>query len=230
MSTFYKVLKCKYISFVRDLKYINKEYLQNEIYLGFDFDNSLKTIEDIRNVNDGFSLIINAESNLFSDIVFEIDEEKIGESSKTEKKTQDVCKDVLLGGGQQLEAFSNNHFTIIPGKRNAGIQNVHPKQNHENIDSIARNGLMVVPKTSTQFSIGKLFNILSTKNNFNLIIVHKYLEVSIRESNYPGDYLEPPYIVGKGEILTVFYRYICIYLFGYMAVFNEENRDRNYDI
>lgn len=230
MSIYYEVSKCKYIAFIKNLKYLPEKYKnQKNIYkLGFNNSDKLDQINDIQ--DEHFTLIINSESNLFSDIIFEINEEKIGESSKKGNKTQDVCRDVLLGGGQQLEAFSNNRFTIIPGKRHAGIQSLHPKQNHDIIDSLARNGLMVTPITSTQFSVGQLFNILMTKKNFDIIIVHSALEVSIRESNCPGDYVEPAYIIGKGEIVTVFYRYICLYFFGYLSVNSDEDRDRIYDI
>ena len=144
MSIYYEVSKCKYIAFIKNLKYLPEKYKnQKNIYkLGFDD----KDINYIKNINDEhFTLIVNAESKLFSDVIFEINEEKIGESSKKGNKTQDVCRDILLGGGQQLEAFSNNRFTIIPGKRHAGIQNLHPKQNHDIIDSLARNGLLVLP-------------------------------------------------------------------------------------
>ena len=295
MTVYYEVSKCKYIAFIKDLKYVeDRMNLQsNTTYLlGFDKNNELNTnskpdieniiskskyesesediiksisddldenndenndidynedessngqskenirelknIEDIKSINDDhFILVINAESELFSDVNFEINQDKIGESSKTGNKTQDVCRDVLLGGSQQLEAFSNSKFTIIPGKRNAGIQSCHPKQNHDVIDSIARNGLMVTPLTSTQFSIGQLFNILVTKKSFDIIILHSKLEVSIRDSTYPGDYVEPAYIVGQGEISTVFYRYICLYFFGYTSVSNENDRDRIYDL
>ena len=136
----------------------------------------------------------------------------------------------MISSANQLEAFSNNKFTIVPGKRSANIHLYHPKQNHDVIDSIARNGLMVTPKVSTEISVGKLFNILCTKKSFNLIMVNKNLEVSIRESKYPNDYVEPAYTVGKGEIVTVFYRYICLYFYGYCSVTTFEDRDRNYDI
>ena len=59
----------------------------------------------------------------------------------------------------------------------------------------------------------KLFQeLLPIGKSFDIIIVHSALEVSIRESNCPGDYVEPAYIIGKGEIVTVFYRYICEYI------------------
>ena len=112
MSIYYEVSKCKYIAFIKNLKYLPEKYKnQKNIYkLGFDD----KDINYIKNINDEhFTLIVNAESKLFSDVIFEINEEKIGESSKKGNKTQDVCRDILLGGGQQLEAFSNNRFTII---------------------------------------------------------------------------------------------------------------------
>lgn len=243
MTVYYEVCKCKYIAFIRDLSHIPSHIINSDdsYWLGFK-ENSLKdinindsniktTIDSINDIkSDHFSIIINAESELFNDVNFEVNQEKIGESSKSTNKTQDVCRDVLLGGSQQLEAFSNSKFTIIPGKRSAGIQNIHPKQNHGVIDSIARNGLMVTPMTSTQFSVGQLFNILAKKNSFNIIILHNSLEIPIREANYPGEYVEPAYTVGQGEITTVFYRYICLYFFGYTLVFNEQDRDRIYDI
>ena len=230
MSISYEINKCKYISFVKDIKHINDAYLINPLYVGFNDDSLNEIIKQIIQIQNHFTLVINTESNLFNDIIFEVNEEHLGESSKKGKKTQDVNRDVLLGGSQQLEAFSNSKFTIIPGKRSANIQSCHPKQNHDIIDSIARNGLMISPKVSTEHSVGKLFNVLCLKQSFNIIMVNKYLEVSIRESKYPNDYVEPAYIIGKGEIVTVFYRFICLYFFGYCSVTTTEDRDRNYDI
>lgn len=226
MSIVYETNKCKYISFVKDMKYIDSKYTFDAFYLGFKKEDD---INDIKKLPNDFTLIINTESELFSDVEFEVNKDHAGENSKKHKNDQDINQQ-MISSANQLEAFSNNKFTIVPGKRSANIQLHHPKQNHDVIDSIARNGLMVTPKVSTEISVGRLFNILCTKQSFNLIMVNKNLEVSIRESKYPNDYVEPAYTVGKGEIVTVFYRYICLYFYGYCSITSSEDRDRNYDI
>ena len=226
MSVVYETNKCNYISFVKDVKYIDDKYKEDAHYLGF---NENDTIDQIKTLPKEFTLIINTESKLFNDVEFEVNQDHVGENSKKHKNDQDINQQ-MISSANQLEAFSNNKFTIVPGKRSANIHLYHPKQNHDVIDSIARNGLMVTPKVSTEISVGKLFNILCTKKSFNLIMVNKNLEVSIRESKYPNDYVEPAYTVGKGEIVTVFYRYICLYFFGYTSVSNENDRDRIYDL
>ena len=226
MSIVYETNKCKYISFVKDMKYIDDKYTSGAFYLGFKKDDN---IDDVKKLPNDFTLIINTESELFSDVEFEVNKDHAGENSKKHKNDQDINQQ-MISSANQLEAFSNNKFTIVPGKRSANIQLHHPKQNHDVIDSIARNGLMVTPKVSTEISVGRLFNILCTKQSFNLIMVNKNLEVSIRESKYPNDYVEPAYTVGKGEIVTVFYRYICLYFYGYCSITSSEDRDRNYDI
>lgn len=226
MSIVYETNKCKYISFVKDMKYIDDKYTSGAFYLGFKKDDN---IDDIKKLPNDFTLIINTESELFSDVEFEVNKDHAGENSKKHKNDQDINQQ-MISSANQLEAFSNNKFTIVPGKRSANIHLHHPKQNHDVIDSIARNGLMVTPKVSTEISVGRLFNILCTKQSFNLIMVNKNLEVSIRESKYPNDYVEPAYTVGKGEIVTVFYRYICLYFYGYCSITSSEDRDRNYDI
>lgn len=224
MSTYYSVSKCKHITFAKDISYIDKSKIIGKQYFVNDFE-ELNSLDKTKT----YTFIIDAKNSIFDDIEIEIDKEKEGQNSKKDK-TQDVKKDMLLGGGKQLEAFANNKFTVINGKRNASIQPVHQKQNHEVIDTIARNGILVSPLPTISFSIGILFNILRKFDTFALVIIHPSLIVDSRDSNYPSEYVEPAFIIGEGEICAVFYRYICLYFYGYLGVYDDDDRERNYDI
>ena len=61
-------------------------------------------------------------------------------------------------------------------------------------------------------------------------MIKKLFEQLYKNQIIQKNYIELTYIIGKGEIVTVFYRYICLYFFGYLSVNSDEDRDRIYDI
>jgi hypothetical protein len=135
-----------------------------------------------------------------------------------------------LGASKNLDAFSNNAFTVVAGKKNCGIQALHPNQNHDILDSIARNGVLVYPRPALSFSVGKLMDAISKFRSFNIVVIHPELIFNARCASYPCEYIEPVYEVGKGEITSLFYRLIASSFFGYMSVYDESNRERLYDL
>lgn len=229
MSTFYSVSKCKYISFIKNSKHVDaSRVVGRKLYI--DDKHSIKELEkELSRTEDPFTLFVDSESKEFDDIEIEVDDSKAGAPNKQEK-TQEVRQDIMLGGGKHLEAFSKSRFTIINGKRNASIQPLHNKQNHEVIDSISRNGILVSPKPSTATSVGKLMNILAKCSEFRIVVINSGLVVDRIDGTYPTEYVEPAYVTGVGEISAIFYRYICLYFFGYLGVYDDTDRERNYDI
>lgn len=223
MSIRYKFSKCKYIAFIKSKENISRLSKPITNYITPDqLDNQSKT--------EHFSLFIDSHDEMFSDVIFKIDEETAGLSSSNKKDSTDVAKTVITDGSSQLDAFNAKTFIVNRGKKSANITNIHPKQNHDVIDSIARNGILCEPMISSKVSIGKLFNKLSQFPSFDIIIYNRDLVEDIRENVMPSEYIEPIYVIGKGEITAVFYRYICMYFFGYMSVFDEFNREHNYDL
>lgn len=231
MSIQYDVTKCKYFAFVQDKSCIDNliKPLTNVMTID-EFSKMDNDFEDKLKYFKHFSLLIDAESEIFSDIEIDADGENVGVSSSQRTDSNDLNSTIIMDGSKQVVAFTNNKFAINRSKRTAGIESSHPKQNHEVIDSIAHNGVLYAPEVSTKCSIGRLFNALSKYNSFDLIIMHKSLEEPIREGAAPSEYVMPVYTLGEGEITAVFYRYICTYFYGYIGIFNEEDREHNYDL
>ena len=187
MSIRYKFSKCKYIAFIKDKASIYKLAKPIEKYI---------TVEDLDNqpINEHFTLFIDSHEERYSDIKFKIDEETAGLSSSVKDDSADVAKTVITKGSSQLDAFNQKTYIVNKGKKTANIQSIHPKQNHEVIDSIARNGILCEPEITTKTSIGKLFNKLTKFLSFDIVIYNKYLVEEIRENIMPSEYIEPIYI------------------------------------
>lgn len=218
MSTYYEVSKCKKISFINDMKLAKG---CNKIYF--------KDFDIVRQQTSHFDLIIDASSELFKDIKIVFNENKKGLPS-TSEKTQDVKSDIMLGGGKNLDAFTTNSFVVIPGKKSCNVRELHVNQNHEILDTIARNGVLLIPEVQKELSIKQLFDILSTKNSFTITVYHSGLKIPEISGTYPSEYTRPKYEIGFGEVAAIFYRYICIYFFGYCSVYNEDEVEHKYDI
>lgn len=224
MSTRYKFTKCKYIAFAKtEEEWLSNFKTSDPIY---------RSVEELSSVpfdSPVFNFVIHTEdehgNSNFPDIKFPKTEDE-GISSK-QIKTQDVKKDAMLGAGNNILAFSKHQFTVIAGKNTAGIASMHPKQNHGVVDVIAKNGILTAPKARN--SIKDLFNVLNKYNAFNIVVICPHL-ISYFDGKYPTDYSRPSYIVGKGEITAVFFWYICLYFFGYSAVYDDTNIERNYDL
>ena len=110
----------------------------------------------------------------------------------------------------QLEAFGKNKFTVIYGRKQANIPNTIRNQNYGVIDSLARNGVICSPETRNKLSIEILIEKLSKLNAFHIVIIHPSYLLKYNSSTYPCENIEPSYKLNEGEILAVFYRYICI--------------------
>ena len=180
------------------------------------------------------TILINAESPIFNDIVFSIDSNKVEINS--ESIHQDPLSGISLGNSVMLDSLMDQHFVILPGRQSSNIkicgQNVN--QNHECIDAIAKNGLMNSPKIMSEYSVGKLIEAIAKNKklkNLNIYIIHSALKVKLLNYSGISSINIPCYAVGRGEILSVFYRYLAITFFPYMAVYDSnENVDYKYDI
>ena len=67
--------------------------------------------------------------------------------------------------------------------------------------------------------------------DLNIYIIHSALKVKLLNYSGISSINIPCYAVGRGEILAVFYRYLAITFFPYMAVYDSnESVDYKYDI
>ena len=192
-------------------------------------NNILPSISSLENIK---TIIINAESPIFHDIEFSIDSEKVEINSKSIH--QEPLSGISLGNSVMLDSLMDQHFAILPGRQSSNIKS-NLNQNHECIDAIAANGLMSSPKIMSEYSIGKIINEISKNKklkDLNIYIIHSALKAKLL--SYPGiskDNNIPCYAVGRGEILSVFFRYLAITFFPYMAVYDSvKNADYKYDI
>lgn len=130
----------------------------------------------------------------------------------------------------QLEAFGKNKFTVIHGRKQANIPNSIRNRNYGVIDSLARNGVICSPETKNKLSIEILVDKLSKLDAFHIVIIHPSYTLKYNSSTYPGESIEPNYKLNEGEILAVFYRYICIHFFGYCEIHGENDLEWKYNI
>jgi len=226
---YYQPPKISSITFVKDYSIID---VGDDLTYKITKDKNINDVLiDLKNMTNIKNIIIDAESQIFSDIEFKIDNTKIEVNSETLK--QDVMSGVSLGNSVMLDAIADQKFVILPGRKTGGIKN-NLNQNHDCIDAIASNGLFSSPKVMIEYSIGKILNEISNNHNLKelcLYIIHSALKVDKLSSNGINTYNIPRYAVGRGEILSVFFRYIALLFFPYLSVWNSLNDDNiKYDI
>ena len=177
------------------------------------------------------NIVINAESEIFNDIHFGFDDTKTEVNS--ESLHQDPMSGISLGNSVMLDSLTDNKFVILPGRKTSNIKS-NLNQNHECIDAIASNGLMSSPKIMSNYSVGKLILAISDNKllkDLNIYIIHSALKVNLLQGQGLTQYNIPRYAVGRGEILSVFYRYLALIFFPYMAVYDSINNiNYKYDI
>ena len=193
-----------------------------------------KIIDNILNLQNAESLktiIINAESSIFHDIEFSIDSNKVEINSQSVH--QEPLSGISLGNSVMLDSLMEQHFVILPGRKSSNIKS-NLNQNHGCIDAIAINGLMNSPKIMSEYSVGKLINAISKNKklkNLDIYIIHSALKVNIITYHGLSDVNIPCYAIGKGEILSVFFRYLALTFFPYMTICDSsESVDYKYDI
>jgi hypothetical protein len=216
----YQLLKCKGFRFIRD----EPETL-NDYNLIIDDLHPISEISEISS-DSLIKIFINTTSKEFDDIhILTSEDNKFEASDKIQKDIQKP----LMGASDNLEAIKTNQYSITRGKKNANIQNLHLFQNHEVIDSLAVNGVMMGPKTELN-SIKTLFNKISKFNSFELTLYNPNLLVEEIESPSPTLFSVPVVVSGKGDILNIFYRYICLYFYSYMSIKDMFDSDSKYEI
>ena len=193
-----------------------------------------KIIDNILNLQNAESLktiIINAESPIFHDIEFSIDSNKVEINSQSVH--QEPLSGISLGNSVMLDSLMEQHFVILPGRKSSNIKS-NLNQNHGCIDAIAINGLMNSPKIMSEYSVGKLINAISKNKklkDLDIYIIHSALKVNIITYHGLSDVNIPCYAIGKGEILSVFFRYLALTFFPYMTICDSsESVDYKYDI
>lgn len=243
MTTYYSVCPCKSISYIKNTNHIadvckgtenleayaltdsTRKHIFDNISIGNTVITDIQAIKSIKS-SSTIRLIVDCESSIFDDVkIATSSEENISQRKPTENS---ALGDHCLGKTDQINAMHGGEFMISPGKRGANIKQHHNKQNHQVLDSIARNGILVVPYTG--HAVHRLMVALSDSHlSFEIVFIHSDLGVAVKKSTRPNEYAEPAPTTSKGTITAILYRYICMYFFGYFGVYSEEDRERDYD-
>jgi len=228
MTIYYEVSRVNSLTFVKNKSELNNDLSYFDLTTATDLNDILNQIKNISDSTINF--LFDAESSIFKDIVFAVNDDKVKTNSESLK--QDVMSGISLGSSSLLDAIYDDKFVIMPGRKTANLKN-NLNQNHECIDAIANNGLMGSPKSMINYSLGKILLEISNNKkieNMTFNIIHSSLKVNKLTGSGISSYNIPRYSVGDGEILSVFFRYIALLFFPYMVVYNTNDIDYKYDI
>lgn len=239
MTTKYVLKRCASFGFARSLTDFREKYHKDTVVYVLSSNKDYKTddrfimirsAEELGKIGDkkDCTILLDLECDYFNDIHISRPEITNNESSSEHVVSKDELQNQLRGKSTQLDAFSNNLFAIVYGKKSANLQAVSSKQNHQVLDSLARNGVVCTPKTSEVLSIQKIIDYLLKFENFSIFGVHSALDIAFDEQEYPSEISHPSYIIGKGEIVAIFYRYVLINFFGYCSIVTDSMRENAY--
>jgi hypothetical protein len=165
---------------------------------------------------------------MFKDIKLVSDQNDVNTSSKNYTRSDNYLKNACAGNSTALEAFSSNKFTVIHGKKHASIDNKLINCNYDVLDSMARNGVICSPISSTQSSMSKLVYIAKQFKEFHICFIHPAIEYKGMRCEYPCQQLEPAYVINQGEICAIAYRYFVLNFFGYCSIKNNSMLEYDY--
>lgn len=239
MTTEYVVKKIQSFGFTRNLDAFNERFTRdNRVYIlssrSMEFSDEsfigLQSIDELGSIEkDGSVIIIDLECDIFNDIKISMPKiQKAGESSKEQQVSKEEMQEQLSGKSTSLDAFSNNLFAVIYGKKGANIQSCNAKQNHGVLDSLARNGVVCTPKTQNVLSFQRIIDYLKKLKNFSVFGMHSALELPFDEQEYPSEISHPSYKLANGEITAILYRYILINFYGYCSIVTDSMRENAY--
>ena len=239
MTTEYVIKKIQSFGFARDLESFSERFTRdNQVYvlssrwteMPNDSYIRLQSIDELGSVEStGSVVVIDLECDIFSDIHISMPKiQKAGESSKEQQISKEEMQEQLSGKSTSLDAFSNNLFAVIYGKKSANIQSCNTKQNHGVLDSLARNGVVCTPKTQNVLSFQRITDYLKKLNRFSVFGVHSALEMPFDEQEYPSEISHPSYKLANGEITAILYRYILINFYGYCSIVTDSMRENAY--
>lgn len=239
MTTEYVVKKCQSFGFARSIDAFNDRYSRDEpVYvlssrwteMPNDSFIRLQSIDEMAAMDKTHSvLVIDLECDVFKDIKISMPKiSKAGESSKEQQVSKEEMQEQLSGKSTSLDAFSNNLFAVIYGKKGANIQSCNTKQNHGVLDSLARNGVVCTPKTQDVLSIQRIIDYLKKLKRFSVFGIHSGIELPFDEHEYPSEISHPSYKLANGEITAILYRYILINFYGYCSIVTDSMRENAY--
>lgn len=236
MTTVYKYKKCNVFGFAQNVEAVLKRYPDNVHIYDNENETDITDIKkDIQESSDVIpTFVFDLESDIFKDIaiVTDDDDSKNSEISTGNYKHDDQeLNRIITGQSTQLDAFSQNIYTVIYGKKTAGLSNGNNNQhifNHNVIDSLAKNGVIVDPSVGEELSIHKIIRQLETLRKFNIFFVHSALDLEYTEYESPSEISQPTYTKGKGEICAVAYRALILRFFPYLTIITESMRENAY--
>ena len=238
MTTVYKYKKCNLFGFAKTTETVTDKF---DNCLVYDNGNEFVMIDEdiMKDTNENgvvYTFVFDLESEQFNDIHIKVDET----DSKT--KTRDVTNGnykhdekelsrLISGNSSQLDAFTSNLYTVIYGKKTANIyqgqNNVHIF-NHNVIDSLAKNGIIVDQSSNGKLSVHNIMDELEKLRHFNVFFIHSFLDLDYVVNESPSELSHPIYVKGKGEITAVFYRNLVLRFFPYLTITTESMRENAY--
>lgn len=210
----------------------NEDVLESEQDAEADKQN-IKNIELISAIKSECpTVVIDLSSGWMSDIKIATEKDnKEGETNANYKHDDQTLNKTMTGQTTQLEAFSKNIYTVIYGKKTAGIpqgSNNTLTFNHNVIDSLAKNGVIVDINVKKELKIHKFIRELEKLRKFNVFFIHPYLELEFTEFESPSEISNPIYKKGSGEICAIAYRALILRFFPYLTIMTESMREDAY--
>lgn len=248
MSTGYSYKKCNLFGFATTVEKVTCKYGfntyvydDNNIFQPFDesfieeINSNITCNEDVIKHKEYIpTFIFDLESKQFDDIIIATDtnNNKNEQSIKNYKHDDNELNKIMTGQTVQLDAFTKNIYTVIYGKKSANIENGMNNThifNHNVIDSLAKNGIIVDQQTiDKKLSVHIIMEELEKLRKFNVYFVHSSLDIPLSEFESPNEISHPMYIKGNGEITAVFYRSLLLKFFPYLTIVTESMRENAY--
>lgn len=167
---------------------------------------------------------------IFSDIDITLNSDDKNTTNKMYRTDKDAIKKALSGNSATLDAFTANKFVVIHNRKDAGIESNSVNQNHDVLDTLAVNGVLITPLTDKPLSIFVLMKLLARLDKFDICFVHPYSEINQIRVEYPCEQAIPAYRLNGGEILAIAYRYLITHFFGYCSIFSDSMLEWRYYI
>ena len=167
---------------------------------------------------------------IFSDIDISVRDDEKNTTNKMYRMDKEALKKAFAGNSATLDAFTANKFVVVHNHKDANIESNSVNQNHDVLDTLAINGVLITPLTDKPLSIYTLMKLLARMNHFDIIFIHPYSEINQIRVEYPCEQAIPAYRLHGGEIMAVAYRYLITHFFGYCSIFSDSMLEWRYYI
>lgn len=166
----------------------------------------------------------------FDDIKIAYDKDDVNVSTKHYRVDKDALRKATIGKTAQLNAFTENQFAIVHNKKSSGCVNKVANQNHDILDTLAVNGVILVPNSSKPLSMYKLMKVLEKFSHFDIVFIHSMYENRFMKAEAPCEQIIPAYKLNGGEILAIAYKYVVSFFFAYCSIVSDSMLELRYYI